>query len=176
MEMEGQGAASAGSYRALMTTRKTKPPWKSSTGHTECDAACFLQRLSRITGHSGCCLCSAHIPRVLTITVYFRITLLQAPTALPVRASARSAGLPSALGHLTRRKDPEALHCPSVRGLRAVFCALIHSSSAALSSRHTIGNPPNHTPWVTSPQINYLDSNFHLKVDFCGNPTEDPSE
>ena len=52
----------------------------------------------------------------------------------------------SALGHLTRRKDPEALHCPSVRGLRAVFCALIHSSSAALSSRHTIGNPPNHTP------------------------------
>lgn len=99
-----------------------KAPWKSSTGHTECDAACFLQRLSRITGRSGRCLCSAHIPSVLT-----RTTLLQAPTALPERASARSAGQPSALGHLTRRKDPEALHPSLVRGLRAVF---VFSSTA----------------------------------------------
>ena len=109
-------------------------------------AACFLQRLSRITGSSGRCLCSTHMPRVLAITVYFRTALLKAPTALPSRASARSAGQPSALDHLTRREDPEALHPPSVKGLRAVFCALIHSSSAALSSRHPMGNPPNHTP------------------------------
>ena len=39
LEMEGQGAANAGSYRALKATCKIKPPRKSSTGHTE---SCML--------------------------------------------------------------------------------------------------------------------------------------